>query len=266
MPWIEVGAGALHFDRWGDVSLPPVLLLHELGGSALSWQCLQESFHDRCLYGLELRGAGLSEKIPGPFTVKDLAVDAAEFMQAARPNEEWDVFGVALGGFVAIAVAANEPKVVRSVCACEVVIDLGNKAKKYILQRAETVSREGMRSSLMPSLRNSFPEGTPMPGDAFRQQYFLHWRSHDPEAYAELSRALAACDPSQIDLAAISAPTLVLFGALDFLWRPQEAEAVARKLGDGHFALLPNAGHLPHIQNPAAFAAAVRAFWKDGTA
>lgn len=55
-------------------------------------------------------------------------------------------------------------------------------------------------------------------------------------------------------------PSLVVVGASDALTPPAEAEAMARRIAGAELVRIPDAGHLPCIENPAAFAAALGDF------
>ena len=66
-------------------------------------------------------------------------------------------------------------------------------------------------------------------------------------------------DPD-LDLAQVTAPTLVLWGSADRIVTPAYGKAVAARIPDATFVLVDDAGHLPHLENPAATFAALDAF------
>ncbi len=55
-------------------------------------------------------------------------------------------------------------------------------------------------------------------------------------------------------------PTLVLWGEQDRLIPPAYAQAFADRLAGARVSLIPNAGHLPMVEQPEAFDAALDAF------
>jgi pimeloyl-ACP methyl ester carboxylesterase len=60
-------------------------------------------------------------------------------------------------------------------------------------------------------------------------------------------------DPElQPKLAAVAFPTLVLWGHSDRIATPAYGEAYAGSFGNARFEVIPNAGHLPQIEQPAA--------------
>lgn len=62
------------------------------------------------------------------------------------------------------------------------------------------------------------------------------------------------------DLSLIKAPTLVIAGAEDKLYTPALAEAMAGKIAGARFRVLPHAGHLSNIEQPALFNACLLEF------
>jgi pimeloyl-ACP methyl ester carboxylesterase len=58
-------------------------------------------------------------------------------------------------------------------------------------------------------------------------------------------------------------PTLVVWGADDAIFPAGQAAAFAGAIAGARTVVIPATGHLPHLESPAAFAAAVNAF-SDG--
>ncbi|MHC5543646.1 alpha/beta fold hydrolase, partial [Singulisphaera rosea] len=61
-------------------------------------------------------------------------------------------------------------------------------------------------------------------------------------------------------LGAIRVPTLVLSGALDLVNPPRVAEELAGLIPDARLTILPEVGHLPHIENGTGFRDALAEF------
>lgn len=60
-------------------------------------------------------------------------------------------------------------------------------------------------------------------------------------------------DPDLVDrVRELHVPTLVLFGESDRIVTPAHGRAVAAAIPGAEFAVVPEAGHLPHLENPAA--------------
>jgi len=261
VPWIDTGEVALYYMFSGNENGEPVLLLHELGGSSASWAYVADELEDHAVFAVDLRGAGRSEKAAGPYAIGELAEDIASFMERGRPGARWHLVGSAIGAFVALALAGRHSELLRSLTLCEIVPSIDDRTRTYLEQRVAKIGRDGMASVVAMSLGNSFPAGTPGPDEAFKVDYTHAFRCQDPAAYSALSLALANFDLSQISLDRVNTPTLVMSGALDFIWPPDQTSKTAQLIKGARFALLERAGHFPHIQNPRLFARHVRDFW-----
>ncbi len=55
-------------------------------------------------------------------------------------------------------------------------------------------------------------------------------------------------------------PTLVVWGAHDAIFPPRQADTFAATIAGARTLIVPDAGHLPHVEQPQAFAAGLLAF------
>lgn len=68
-------------------------------------------------------------------------------------------------------------------------------------------------------------------------------------------------DPGLRDrLGEVTIPTLVIWGDTDQIFTPGYGRAYAASFADARFALIPDAGHLPHLEQPAATLAEIDEF------
>ena len=65
--------------------------------------------------------------------------------------------------------------------------------------------------------------------------------------------------PAHVVLGDVRVPTLLIAGADDAQYAAA-ARAMAERLSHPTVCVVPNAGHTTHLENPAAFTAAVEAF------
>jgi pimeloyl-ACP methyl ester carboxylesterase len=102
--------------------------------------------------------------------------------------------------------------------------------------------------------------------------FLAQWRKHpltqlrDPRNQPLLERILARYRASDLETPAalppvtLQVPTLVISGALDLQTRLRAADKLAKCLPGSQRALVPEAGHMPNLDNPRAYNALLRQF------
>src|SRR3954453_12853045 len=113
MPKIRVGDHELHYERAG--SGEPLLMIQGMSGTHVSWgepllAPLRESFD---VVAFDNRGIGLSAPIEGPFTIVEMAEDAAGLLDELE-IESAHVVGISMGGMIAQELALAQPDRLRS--------------------------------------------------------------------------------------------------------------------------------------------------------
>ena len=114
MPWIDTAGIALRYEVTGP-GPETLLLLHEMGGSLESWDPLLPLLASRFrIIRHDQRNAGLSEKPLGPMTIDQSGRDAIALLDALGVTEPVVVIGTAVGGALALHLAATYPDRVRA--------------------------------------------------------------------------------------------------------------------------------------------------------
>ncbi len=113
MPLTRVGEIELSYERGG--SGPPLLAIMGMSGTLLSWGepflgPLRESFE---VIAYDHRGVGGSSRMNAPFTIAQLAEDAAGLLDALELDSA-HVLGISMGGMVAQELALAGPDRVRT--------------------------------------------------------------------------------------------------------------------------------------------------------
>ena len=249
----------------------PLLLVHGFTGSRGDFASQLEALaaHGRVL-APDLRGHGESSRAedPASYTLDALADDLLAFLDALGV-ERCDLLGHSMGGMLALRVALARPERVESLLLMSTSAAPLSWLDPAQLALASRVGREAGMSTLAQLLR-ARAKDDPARSVADRrveeewgEERFWAWRSArvaatDPRAYAALGRALREGVDLSGRLAAIEVPTTVLVGDLDaeFL---APGTALARSIPGAHHVVLPNAGHQPQHEAPAAWREAVLA-------
>lgn len=258
--YVEANGAIFRTERVGGGSGHPLLLIHELGGDMMSWDPAIAAglVNGRPALRMDWRGAGMSEKIRGPFDIDVMCADIASVVRQTGfgNGDPIDVVGIALGGGVAIALAIRYPELVRRMISTSSAIG-GAGARERMLQRAAGVEKDGMRPFCESSHAVSFAEPLRRDPELYAW-YRKKWIAQDPSSFAAHNRMLANMDETP-NLSKIKAETLILSGTHDPLRTPQAVKEIADAIPGAHYEEL-DTGHFMHVQTPELCAARIPAF------
>lgn len=248
--WAERGSGA------------PVLFLHGFPFDRTLWdgQVAALPAGWRAL-APDLRGFGASRD-PGrePLTMAQHAADMVALLDQLR-IERAVVCGLSMGGYIALAMLRIAPERLRALVLCDTRAEPdGAEARETRVATAERVRREGTAAIVATLLPKLLAESTfaRAPGVVERLRGMMEAASAESIARASLGMAERA-DARPL-LADIRVPVLVLGGESDAVTPPDVLRSLAAAIPGARLELLPDAGHVSNLENPAAFDAALHAF------
>lgn len=238
---------AIAYQRWGESSPGPVVVLHHgfAASATTNFEApgIVQAFvgAGRSVLAIDARGHGASDKPHDSayYGERRMAQDLTELL-GELGLEQVDLFGYSMGAVVALLMASTGAKVRRLVIGGvgEGVIECGGLETRK-------VSRDDIAQALLADGHGDVAH----PGAAFRM--FAEFMGNDLKALAAQARALHS---DTIDLAAITAPTLVLAGADDVL--AVNPQRIADAMADARCATC-SGDHLGVIRQPGFAAAAV---------
>lgn len=266
MPRVVVGDVALHVDVQG--SGPALLLLHGFTGAAASWGALLPALTPRyTTVGVDLLGHGSSDAPADPARYDfSTCVDDIARLLDRLDVERCACLGYSMGGRIALGLTVAHPGRVAAL-----VIE---SASPGLADEAERAARRPADAALAARIGR---DGVDAFVDAWMQQpLFASQARLDAATLARERRArlrhpahgLAHClrgmgtgsQPSLWSaLPALALPVLLVVGAEDDKFRRIAAEMRAL-MPKTELAVIPDAGHTTHLEQPAAFAAAVLDF------
>jgi len=252
-------ASALGRDDHGDGE--PLVLLHGVATSRLIWRrVIQPLARRRRVIAVDVPGFGQSAPAGPGFDLEQVADRLAEGVGVER----FDLVGHSLGGAVAVAAAARHPEAVRRLVlvapaglaprATRVAAALGFAAERAVYARRtlgyQLVARSrGRRAMFGTTVADA---GRLHPADA---RLLLDASGGARRVSSGVRRALEA--DLRDDLAAAPMPVGFIWGTADRVVPYSGLEALRRLRPDAVVETLRGTGHVPQIEAPAEFAAAL---------
>jgi len=229
---------------------------------------------------LDPRGTGGSTKPDDPraYELDDYVADLEE-LRAHLGLEQLQLLGHSHGGVVAIVYAARHPDRVERLILASTLARFSPEQERAMAEAVERSAAEPWyedgRAALEAESAGDFDSDEELGELALREFPFYFARYGDDErAYLETLRseipnadALRLFNTEQVpvfdlrpELKRITAPTLVIAGADDFITGPPSAAEIGEGIAGSRTVLLPNTGHFVFVEAPEAFREAVLAF------
>lgn len=267
MPFATTNGIQLYYTVQGRGT--PLLLVPGLGYPGWQWHRMAALLAQHFLVITpDNRGVGRSDKPAGPYSASMLAADTVGLLDVMRIKRAV-VMGHSMGGFIAQAMALEYPERIDKLILAST--NFGGPRHVPVTPTAMAVFAD-VTSDPVTRFRNGLVVST-APGFADRHpeiiQQWMDWRLAnpiEPAAYqAQLAIGLGLLDAAAAfdqKLAAIEAPTLILFGAYDAVVPPANAELLAQQIPRSEICILPDAGHFFPLEVPEEAAQVVVEFVK----
>lgn len=228
-----------------------VLLLHPLAMSGELWRPLIDRLEPHAtVLTMDARGHGRSTWDGSPFTVEDLAADAARLIED-HGDGPVALAGMSMGGCMSVALAGSRPELVSRLVLADTTSDYGPEKAKNWGERAEFVLATPREQQLDFQLTRwfspEFLEREPAEGKRLADLFV----ATDSQAHAQACRALGAFEGTHL-LGSITAETLVLVGEHDYATPPAMAQVLADGIPGARLRILPDARHFSPLEAPGA--------------
>lgn len=251
---VLVGDAAFAIVDQGPAAGPCVLFSHSVMTTHAMWQG-QVDLLSRAGYraiAYDARGHGASVVSPAPYGMRQLGDDVIGLLDALD-IERVHFVGLSLGGMIAFDLATRYPQRLSSAVICDARADSPASFVQPWDERIALAREQGMKPLASPTIARWF-------GAGFRESEgarAIHRMICDTpvEGFVGTARALQDFD-FRAGLDRIDLPATLICGDSDGVL-PDEMATLARRIPGAVLEMIPAAGHLPNIENPAAFDAAL---------
>jgi pimeloyl-ACP methyl ester carboxylesterase len=249
-----------------------VILLAGIGCSVLEWQNNIAALATRHrVYALDMLGHGLTDKPQkNCYAIADLARFTLAFLSAQGETSAHFV-GNSLGGRIALECARLAPARVKSMVLAapagigrETALTMRLASLPVVGNLLTCPSRMGMRMLWSPA----FHDQSFVTEGFIETKYALAREPGAHQAVLRTLRSLVSASGFRIEkvaalqavMCAIHQPTLIIWGQQDRLVPPDHARILEAKLPQSRTILFNECGHLPQLEQPGQFNAAVLDF------
>jgi 3-oxoadipate enol-lactonase len=237
MPFTNNGNVRLHWEEQGQGS--PILLImgHAFSGD-LWYPVIPALSEEHRVIWFDNRGTGQSDSTRDAH-ISDLSGDARAVLDAAGV-ESADVYGVSMGGGVAIQLAYESPQRVRSlILGCTALksesLPVKSRSATLVYYLPMKVLRKAFRTSM-------YGPACP-PEAAERDLDVLMKMKKSPRGLIAQVKAMESYAMTADKVATLKMPALILHGDADDTVDISRAEELAATLPDNRLIVYPGAGH-----------------------
>ncbi len=271
--FVEVDGATVHYQKFGDISDPTLILIHGYTASTYIWKNTAPRLADNGFHviAVDLLGFGFSDK-PAWFDYKitSQARMIERFMDRLGIGRA-TIVGSSYGGAVAATVTLDYPERVEKLVLVDAVCN--DEAKDHPILKLTALP--GVGELLTPFLADSKAllkyrmQGTLAPANHHLITQERIEAIHRPlnaadghNALLQTARNWDACRIEQ-DANLINQPTLIIWGEEDTVIPIHNGENLHREILNSRFIVLRNCGHIPHEETPEKFVEIVTEFCRD---
>ncbi|GHH05019.1 alpha/beta fold hydrolase [Streptomyces lanatus] len=245
-------------DKGADSSSVPLVLVHGHPFDRTMWAPQIEEFSaTRRVVAPDLRGYGASPVVPG---ITPLSV-FAEDIEALLDDLGLDTFvlaGLSMGGQIVMECYARFPERIRGLVLADTFPAAETaEGKQSRGAMADRLLREGMRGYADEVLEKMV---APYADDQVKAHVHGMMTATAPEGAAAALRGRAERPDYRALLTRVTVPALVVVGADDTYTPVSDAEAMHTALPDSTLRVIEGSAHLPNLERPGEFNAALGRF------
>ena len=248
---VELEDVSLSYEERGSETADAVVFVHGLGGSAYSWWAQLAACEARGYRAVayDQRGAGLSSKPPGPYSVELWARDLERLLDRLG-IERATLVGQSVGCMIAQHGAVRLGERALGLAVLGGALRWRPEAGPVFEERVR-LARAGRMDEIAAAVaQTGLSERCRAEDPALHGLFCELIASNDPRAYADWASATAVAE--MIEPQRVQCPALAFCGELDPVAPPQAASAIAAAMPNARTAVVEGAAHWCQLEAPNA--------------
>jgi 3-oxoadipate enol-lactonase len=248
-------AGKLAAHVMGKEGAPAVLMSHSILAASMMWERQAALLAKAGFYvvAIDTRGHGESAAAPAPYTMDQLADDTIAVMDGLGIDKAHYI-GLSLGGMVGFGLGINHGERLLSMVLCDARADAPAPFAALWDERIAAAKDSCASLAESTALRwfgAAFLAANPEIGERFRDTI----ANTSSAGFIGCARAIQGLNYLG-DVEKIRTPVTLVVGANDQPL-PDAMAHLQTRIPDAKLEVIPGAGHLPNIDQPDAFDAAL---------
>lgn len=249
-------AGRIALHQWGDQNAPAVLMTHSIMASSMMWerQAALLAQHGYRAIAIDTRGHGGSDAGQPSCSMDDLVADTVAVMDALKLDRAHYI-GLSLGGMSGFGLGINHGQRLLSMVLCDCRADAPAPFAALWDDRIAAAQAGGAQALAGATAERwfgrEFLDRNPDIAARFRSTI----AATTTDGFVACARAIQGLN-YLADVARITVPVTLLVGSKD-LPLPDAMKDIQGRIAGSKLEIIDNAGHLPNIDQPDAFDAAL---------
>lgn len=249
-------AGDIAIYVQGDAHAPTVLMTHSILSASVMWdeQAALLSARGWRVVRADTRGHGASQASTAATTMDDLGADTLAVLDALR-IERVHYVGLSLGGMSGFGLGIHHADRLASLCLCDARADAPAAVAAPWDERIATAQRDGTAALADSTIERWFGKAFVNAHPDLAARFRATAAGTSSAGFIACARAIQQLNYLP-ELTCIATPTTLIVGANDGAL-PQAMREIQSRIDGATLDVIAGAGHLPNIDQPDAFNAAL---------
>lgn len=258
MQHVTINDTGLHYADQGPRDGAALVFANSLGTDLRVWDAVLPHLPDGLrIIRYDKRGHGLSQETPGPYSIRQLADDAAGLIRHLGLRDVVFV-GLSIGGLIGQSLASRHGDLLRGLVISNSAAKIG-EADMW-RDRIAAIRADGLPSIGAATMERWFSPEFRASGNAAPWQRMLERQPLG--GYAACCEAIASAD-LRAETARLELPVQLIAGELDGATPPQIVQDTADLIAGSRMEVIKGAGHIPCVETPQTYTAILSRFLKE---